>query len=80
MNHRPRRGESGVNDHKLTPIEEQTLITYIIEQDTQGFPMRLSGVKDMADLLLALRDGWQALGTTLRGCTTKLENQVQSAM
>jgi hypothetical protein len=57
MNNRPRREESRVHDHKLDPIEEQTLVRYIIEQDARGFPMRLSGVEDMANLLLASRDG-----------------------
>jgi hypothetical protein len=57
MNNRPRCKESRVNDHKLDPIEEQTLVQYVIEQDARGFPMRLSGVEDMANLLLALRDG-----------------------
>jgi hypothetical protein len=57
MNNRPCREELRVNDHKLDPIEEQTLIRYIIDQDVRGFPLRLSGVEDMANLLLASRDG-----------------------
>jgi hypothetical protein len=57
MNSQLSREESRVNKHKLDPIEEQTLVRYIIEQDARGFPMRLSGVEDMANLLLASRDG-----------------------
>jgi hypothetical protein len=49
--------ESRVNKHKLDAIEEQTLVRYIIDQDARGFPLRLSGVEDMANLLLASRDG-----------------------
>jgi hypothetical protein len=57
MNNRPYREKSRVEKHKLNPIEEQTLVRYVIEQDARGFPMRLSGVEDMANLLLASRDG-----------------------
>ncbi|KAH8749145.1 hypothetical protein F5883DRAFT_233548 [Diaporthe sp. PMI_573] len=45
--------KSRVNDHKLEPIEEHVLVQQIIDQDARGFPMRLSGVEDMANLLLA---------------------------
>ena len=37
---------------KLTPSEEQTLVQYVLDLDAQGFPPRIVGVKDMADLLL----------------------------
>jgi hypothetical protein len=57
MNKQRSREESRVDNHKLDLVEEQTLIQYIIDQDVRGFPMRLSGVEDMANLLLASRDG-----------------------
>jgi len=57
INNRPRREESRVEKHKLKPVKEQTLVQYIIKQDARGFPMRLSGVEDIANLLLASRDG-----------------------
>jgi hypothetical protein len=38
--------------HKLTKSEEESLIQYIIDLDARGFPPRVSGVEDMADLLL----------------------------
>ena len=41
--------------HKLTLSEEQTLIQYVLDLDAQGFPPRIAGVSDMADLLLATR-------------------------
>ena len=36
--------------YKLTPSEEETLIRYILDLDAQGFPPRINGVKDIADL------------------------------
>ena len=56
MNQQRSREELCVDTHKLDQIEEQTLIRYIIDQDVQGFPLRLSSVEDIANLLLALRD------------------------
>lgn len=41
--------------HKLDPSEEETLIQYVLDLDARGFPPRIAGVKDMADLLLKTR-------------------------
>src|SRR6478735_6554923 len=41
---------------KLSDLEEQILIHFILDLDSRGFPPRLRGVKDMADQLLADRD------------------------
>jgi hypothetical protein len=41
--------------HKLTLTEEETLVRYILDLDSRGFPTRISGVEDMANLLLATR-------------------------
>jgi len=41
--------------HKLTLPEEETLVRYILDLDSRGFPTRISGVEDMANLLLATR-------------------------
>jgi hypothetical protein len=41
--------------HKLTLTEEETLVRYILDLDSRGFPPRISGVEDMANLLLATR-------------------------
>ena len=57
MNNQPTRQESRVDKHKLDAIEERTLVQYVIDQDVRGFPLRLSGLEDMANLLLASRDG-----------------------
>ena len=39
--------------HQLTPTKEETLIQYILNQDTQGFPPQISSVEDIANSLLA---------------------------
>jgi hypothetical protein len=57
MNNRQPREKSRVNDHKLEPIEEHVLVQQIIDQDARGLLMRLSGVEDMANLLLASCNG-----------------------
>jgi len=41
--------------YNLTPSEEETLIQYILNLDTRGFPPQICGVEDMANLLLATR-------------------------
>jgi hypothetical protein len=41
------------NSRKLTDSEESVLVQYIIDLDSRAFPPRLSGVEDMANLLLA---------------------------
>ena len=46
-----------VNGYKLTPTKEQTIIQYILDLDSWGFPPRLCEVADMADKLLGARGG-----------------------
>ena len=41
--------------HNLTPIEEETLVRYILDLDSRGFPSRINDVRDMADLLYKVR-------------------------
>ena len=41
--------------HILTPSEEESLVRYILDLDSRGFPPRFDGVEDMANLLLATR-------------------------
>ena len=43
--------------HRLTATEEEAVVRYILDLDTRGFAPRRAGVEDMANLLLARRDG-----------------------
>jgi hypothetical protein len=49
------RAETRANCHKLTQIEEDTLIKRIISMDDRGGAPRPSTVREMANLLLARR-------------------------
>ena len=53
---RPARRDTTPNSRKLTHLEEEAIIQYIIELDVRAFPPRLRGVEDMANQLLRLRD------------------------
>ncbi|KFY32284.1 hypothetical protein V493_00342 [Pseudogymnoascus sp. VKM F-4281 (FW-2241)] len=52
----PARRDIPANSRKLSNIEEQVLIRYILSLAAKGFPPRLSVVEDMANRLLATRD------------------------
>ena len=54
---RPQREKTRVKQHKLNPLEKQTLVQHIIEQNERGFLLRLAGVEDMANFLLKSRNG-----------------------
>ena len=41
--------------YNLTPIEEETLVQYILDLNSRGFPFRINDVRDMADLLRKTR-------------------------
>ncbi|PHH51621.1 hypothetical protein CFIMG_008617RA00001 [Ceratocystis fimbriata CBS 114723] len=41
---------------KLSDLEEETIVKFIIDLDSRGFPPRLRGVEEMANKLLADRD------------------------
>jgi Tc5 transposase DNA-binding domain/helix-turn-helix, Psq domain len=49
------RPEARANNHKLTQMEEESLIQWILSMDLRGNPPRPSLAKDMANLLLASR-------------------------
>jgi len=58
--HRRRHGQHAKRDvrppcQKLTSYEEESIVRYIIDLDSRSFPPRLSGVREMADQLLAER-------------------------
>ena len=46
------RSETRANGHKLSQIEEESLIRWVVSMDTRGAPPRQSHVRDMANLLL----------------------------
>lgn len=52
----PSRYESQPNSRKLTDTEEEVLLQRILDLDTQGFPPRISIVREIANLILANRD------------------------
>ena len=41
--------------HNLTLYEEESIVRCILDLDARGFPPRISGVEDMANLLLSTR-------------------------
>jgi hypothetical protein len=52
----PSRRDCTPNSRKLSPYEEATIVQYILDLDSRGFPPRPQAVREMADLLLAERD------------------------
>jgi hypothetical protein len=50
------RRDISANSRKLTDLEESVIVQYVLELDSKGFPPRLSGVRDMANRILAERD------------------------
>jgi hypothetical protein len=54
---RPSRRDTTPNSRKMKKTEEEALLQYLLELDARGRPARLANVEDMANLLLAERDG-----------------------
>jgi hypothetical protein len=50
----PKRETTFVN-LKMSPLEEQSLVEWILDLDQQGFPPQIISVRQMADALLANR-------------------------
>jgi DDE superfamily endonuclease/helix-turn-helix, Psq domain len=50
------RAEITVKSRKLSNLEERTIIQRVLKLESQGFPVRISGVEDMANLLRRERD------------------------
>ena len=44
------------NSRKLSDLEEQKLVEYILDLDSRGFSPRISSVEEMANLLRVNRD------------------------
>jgi hypothetical protein len=52
----PSRVETIVKSRKLSNLEEKTIVQRVLKLDSQGFPVRISGVEDMANRLRRERD------------------------
>ncbi len=55
INGKTPKAERRDSQYKLTLSEEQTFVQYVFDLDARGFPPRIAGVCDIADLLLATR-------------------------
>ena len=51
MNGRASRDDSRNGRQKLTKSEEDAIVQYVLDLDKRGFPPRIAGVEDMANLL-----------------------------
>jgi hypothetical protein len=56
--HHGRRARTDIsaNSRKLTDLEEQVLLQYILDLNAKGFPPRYCNVEDMANCILVDRD------------------------
>ena len=52
----PSRADTTPSVRKLSDLEEQTIIKYILDLDSRGFPPRMLAVEEMANRLLAERE------------------------
>ena len=50
------RSDCVPNNRKLSDLEEQIIVQYILDLDSRGFPSRHRDVEEMANRLLADRD------------------------
>ena len=41
--------------YQLTEEEENTIVRYVLDLDSRGFPPRIEGIKDIVNLLLTTR-------------------------
>jgi hypothetical protein len=64
---RPSRQEYRSVNHKLTAIEEQILVDWVLSIDERGSPVRTTLIRDMANLLLRKRAGPDASSTCIAG-------------
>ena len=51
------RSETRPNCHKLSELEEQVIVQYVLDLDSRGFAPRLVGVEDIANYILESRGG-----------------------
>ena len=56
---KPARRDCQPNSRKLTQLEEEVIVSYILDLDQRGFAPTYAAVRDMADKLLAARGAGQ---------------------
>ena len=56
---KPARRDCQPNSKKLTQLEEEVIVRYILDLDQRGFAPTYTAVRDMADKLLAAHGGGQ---------------------
>ena len=56
---KPARRDCQPNSKKLTQVEEEVIVQYILDLDQRGFAPTYAAVRDMADKLLAARGAGQ---------------------
>ena len=56
---KPARRDCQPNSKKLTQLEEEVIVNYILDLDRRGFAPTYAAVRDMADKLLAARGAGQ---------------------
>jgi hypothetical protein len=56
---KPARRDCQPNSKKLTELEEEVIVRYILDLDERGFAPTYAAVRDMADKLLAARGAGQ---------------------
>ena len=56
---KPARRDCQSNSKKLTQLEEEVIVSYILDLDERGFAPTYAAVRDMANKLLAARGGGQ---------------------
>ena len=56
MNGTRARQDTRPNSTRLTELEENVIVTYIMELDSRGFAPRMPDVEEMANVILAERD------------------------
>ena len=74
------RLETRANGHKLTEIEEKSLIKQILDADKRGFPIRPEFLRGMAEILLRerLHDSKATLGINWASTFIKRHSEVRT--
>jgi hypothetical protein len=55
----PARRDCQPNRQKLTAVEKEVIVDYILDLDSRGFSPTYAAVREMADRLLSYRGGGQ---------------------